>query len=157
EFAAAHSPVSYNVPRSTLREHCDELRGSLESVVLVCQTGNRAAQAERVLGRAGLTGVRVLHGGIAAWDAVGAPLNRGRVGWTLEQQVRLVAGILVLAGVLGGAVVPGLVWLAAAFDAGIRVAALNNTSRRGWLLAPLPFNREPVCSSGDVAAMLRDR
>lgn len=157
EFAAAHIPGSYNVPLDTLREHCDELRGSLESVVLVCQTGNRAAQAERVLGRAGLTGVRVLDGGIAAWDAVGAPLNRGRVGWTLERQVRLVAGVLVLAGVLGGAVVPGLEWLAAAIGAGLTVAALTNTCLMGTLLARLPFNRAPVCSAGDVAAMLRDR
>ncbi|HLU97842.1 rhodanese-related sulfurtransferase [Actinomadura hallensis] len=157
EFAAAHIPGSYNVPLDTLREHCDELRGSLERVVLVCRTGNRATQAERALSRAGLTDVQILDGGIVAWEAAGAPLNRGRAGWDLERQVRLVAGILVLTGVLGGTVVPGLEWLAGAVGAGLAIAALTNTCLMGSLLARLPFNRAPACNAGDVAAMLRDR
>ncbi|TDC71712.1 rhodanese-like domain-containing protein [Actinomadura sp. GC306] len=157
EFAAAHIPGSYNVPLDTLREHRDELRGSLQEVVLVCRTGARAAQAEHALAEAGLAKVHVLDGGIVAWEAAGAPINLGRARWDLERQVRLVAGLLVVVGVLGGIAVPGLQWLAAVIGAGLAVAAFTNTCAMGMLLARLPFNRAPACNAEDVVALLRDR
>ncbi|NEA29983.1 rhodanese-like domain-containing protein [Actinomadura bangladeshensis] len=156
EFAATHIPGSYNVPLDTLREHRAELRGSLDDVVLVCRTGARAAQADRALGEAGMTNVHILDGGIAAWEAAGAPLNRNRSRWDLERQVRLVAGVLVLTGVVGGLALPGLEWLAAAIGAGLTIAALTNTCMMGMLLAKLPFNRTTACSTESMVALLRD-
>ncbi|GAA1826301.1 rhodanese-like domain-containing protein [Actinomadura chokoriensis] len=156
EFAAAHIPGSYNVPLDTLREHRAELRGSLDGVVLVCRTGARAAQADRALGEAGMTNVHILDGGIAAWEAAGAPLNRNRSRWDLERQVRLVAGVLVLTGVVGGLALPGLEWLAAAVGAGLTIAALTNTCMMGMLLAKLPFNRTTACNAESMVALLRD-
>ncbi|TDC85846.1 rhodanese-like domain-containing protein [Actinomadura sp. 7K507] len=157
EFAAAHIPGSYNVPLDTLREHRAELRGSMDDVVLICRTGARASQAERALVEAGMTKVHILEGGIVAWEAAGAPLNRNRSRWDLERQVRLVAGLLVLTGVVGGLLVPGLEWLAAAIGAGLTVAALTNTCMMGMLLAKLPFNRAPACGAESMIAQLRDR
>lgn len=156
EFAATHIPGSYNVPLDTLREHRAELRGSLDDVVLVCRTGARAAQADRALGEAGMTNVHILDGGIAAWEAAGAPLNRNRSRWDLERQVRLVAGVLVLTGVVGGLALPGLEWLAAAIGAGLTIAALTNTCMMGMLLAKLPFNRTTACSAESMVVLLRD-
>src|SRR5699024_8812872 len=50
EFETVHIPGSYNVPLDTLREHREELGSHLEDeVVLVCRSGNRAEQAERLL------------------------------------------------------------------------------------------------------------
>ncbi|MES9537711.1 rhodanese-like domain-containing protein [Actinomadura sp. NPDC000600] len=157
EFAASHIPGSYNVPLDTLREHRAELRGSLDEVVLVCRSGARAAQAEEALGEAGMTNVHILDGGIVAWEAAGAPLNRNRSRWDLERQVRLVAGSLVVAGVVGGLVVPGLQWLAAGVGAGLTVAALTNTCTMGMLLSKLPFNRAPSCSVVTMAELLKER
>ncbi|MEU5878670.1 rhodanese-like domain-containing protein [Spirillospora sp. NPDC047279] len=157
EFAAVHIPGSYNVPLDTLREHRTELGAHLDEVVLVCRTGNRAAQAERALAESGMTNLHILSGGIAAWEAAGAPLNHGRSRWDLERQVRLAAGTLVLIGVIGGLVVPGMVWLAAAVGAGLAVAALTDTCLMGTLLAKLPFNRAPACDVADIVTLLRDR
>ncbi|HEU5155896.1 MAG TPA: rhodanese-like domain-containing protein [Streptosporangiaceae bacterium] len=154
EFAAVHIPGSYNVPLDTLREHRAELRRRLDDVVLVCRTGNRAAQAERALAEAGMTNVHVLAGGILAWEAAGGPLNRGRPRWDLERQVRLVAGALVVAAVAGGLVVPGLWWLAAVVGAGLMVAALTNTCALGAALARLPFNKGPGCDIETVVDRL---
>ncbi|MEV5412802.1 rhodanese-like domain-containing protein [Thermopolyspora sp. NPDC052614] len=154
EFAAAHIPGSYNVPLDNLREHRSELRRHLGQVVLVCRSGTRAAQAERVLAEAGMANLRVLDGGLLAWEAAGAPVSRGRPRWDLERQVRLVAGVLVLASVLGGLVVPGLEWLAAAIGAGLAVAALTNTCAMGMLLARLPFNRVAACDAEAIVARL---
>ena len=157
EFAASHIPGSYNVPLDTLREHRAELRGSLDEVVLVCRSGARAAQAEEALAEAGMTNVHILDGGIVAWEAAGAPLNRNRSRWDLERQVRLVAGSLVVVGVVGGLVVPGLQWLAAGVGAGLTVAALTNTCTMGMLLSKLPFNRAPSCSVVTMAELLKER
>lgn len=154
EFAAAHIPGSYNVPLDTLREHRDELRRHLDEVVLVCRTGGRAAAAERALADAGMTNVHVLDGGIVAWERAGAPLNRGRATWDLERQVRLAAGGLVAAGVLGSLAVPGLRWLSGAVGAGLVIAALTNTCAMGMLLSRLPFNRAPACDAGDLVGRL---
>lgn len=157
EFAAAHIPGSYHVPLDTLREHRDELRRHLGEVVLICRTGGRAAMAERALAEAGMTGVHVLDGGIVAWERAGAPLNRGRAAWDLERQVRLVAGGMVAAGVLGSLAVPGLQWLSAAIGAGLVIAALTDTCAMGMLLARLPFNRAPACDAATlVARLVRD-
>jgi rhodanese-related sulfurtransferase len=156
EFETAHIPGSYNVPLHLLREHRDEISRHLDQVVLVCRSGNRAAQAELILAGIGMTNLHLLDGGILAWQAAGAPLIRGRARWDLERQVRLTAGTLVLAGVLGSLALPGLQWLAAAIGAGLAVAALTNTCLMGTLLARLPFNRAASCDVDTVVRQLVD-
>lgn len=155
EFEAAHIPGAYNVPLDTLREHREDLLAHLdEEVVLVCRSGQRAAQAEQALAVAGLPNLRVLDGGMLAWEAVGAPVRRGRARWDLERQVRLVAGAVVLLAVLGSLVVPGLQWVAAAVGLGLTLAALTNTCAMGMLLARLPYNRGAGCDIDAVVAQL---
>jgi rhodanese-related sulfurtransferase len=153
EFESAHIPGSYNVPLDTLREHREELRRHLdEDVVLVCRSGQRASQAEAALRGAGLPGLRVLDGGIVAWEAARAPVNRGRQTWELERQVRLVAGSLVALSVLASVLVPGLKWVAFAIGAGLTLAAVTNTCAMGMLLAKAPWNR--TADSCDVEAIV---
>jgi rhodanese-related sulfurtransferase len=144
EFETAHIPGSDNVPLDTLRAHRDEIAARPGSgVVLVCRSGQRAAQAERLLAEAGLPDVRVLTGGILAWERSGADVVRGRARWELERQVRLVAGSLVLLGILVSLVVPGAKWFSAAIGGGLVFAALSNTCAMGMLLSRLPYNRGP--------------
>lgn len=149
EFETSHIPGAYNVPLDTLREHRAELRRHLDDdVVLVCQSGGRAAQAEEALAGAGLPGLCVLDGGMVAWQSAGAPVTEGRQTWELERQVRLVAGGLVAAGVLGSVKVPALKWVAGAIGAGLTGAALTNTCAMGMALSRMPWNR--TGSSCDV-------
>ena len=142
EFETAHIPGSYNVPLDNLREHRVELRRHLdEDVVLVCRSGNRAEQAEKALAEVGLPGLHVLEGGMVAWEAAGAPVNRGQQTWELERQVRLTAGAIVAASVFGSAAVPRLKWVAAGIGTGLVVAALTNTCAMGVVLTKMPWNR----------------
>ena len=155
EFETAHIPGSYNVPLDTLREHRAELLGHLdEQVVLVCRSGRRAVTAERALAGAGLPNLRILDGGILAWQASGAQVNRGRPRWELERQVRLVAGSIVLAAVLGSLALPGLQWLAAAIGAGLAGAAVTDTCAMGAVLAKMPWNRGRRQDIGTIIAQL---
>jgi len=157
EFETAHIPGAYNVPLDLLREHRAELLTHLdEDVVLVCRSGARATQAERSFAEAGLPNLRVLDGGMLAWQATNAPTNRGRARWDLERQVRLVAGTIVLASILASLVVPALKWIAAGIGAGLTVAALTDTCAMGMLLAKLPYNRGTRCDLDTIVGQLRD-
>jgi rhodanese-related sulfurtransferase len=156
EFATAHIPCSVNVPLDLLREHRDELLPHLdERVVLVCRSGQRATAAEQALA-AGLPNLRILQGGITAWQAAGAALRTGRPRWDLERQVRLVAGSVVLVAVLASVAFEPAKWLAAFIGAGLTVAALTNTCAMGMLLAKLPYNRGPRTDLAAVVAALAD-
>jgi rhodanese-related sulfurtransferase len=157
EFETGHIPGAYNVPLDLLREHRAELLAHLDDeVVLVCRSGARATQAGQTLAQAGLPNLKVLDGGILAWQAVGAPVNHGRARWDLERQVRLVAGSIVLAAVLISVAVPGTQWVAAAVGAGLAVAALTNTCAMGMLLSKLPYNRGATCDLDTIVGQLRD-
>lgn len=145
EFETLHIPGSYNVPLDLLREHRTDLAPRLgRETVLVCRSGARATQAEQALAAAGPTarpGPRVLAGGIAGWEAAGAPVNRGRQTWELERQVRLVAGSIVTTSILGSTAAPRLKWVAAAIGSGLTLAAVSNTCAMGTALSKMPWNR----------------
>ncbi|MBG0831848.1 rhodanese-like domain-containing protein [Planomonospora sp. ID67723] len=157
EFETAHIPGSCNVPLDVLREHRDELRPHLdEQVVLICRSGQRAQAAEQALASAGLPNLRVLSGGITAWQAAGAPVATGRPRWELERQVRLVAGSIVLGSLLTSTVIPRAKWVAAAIGGGLTFAALSGTCAMGMALAKLPYNRGPHTDITTVLGALAD-
>ncbi|WP_327643906.1 rhodanese-like domain-containing protein [Micromonospora zamorensis] len=157
EFETSHIPGSYNVPLDLLREHRQELRNHLdEDVVLVCRTGARATQAEQTLAGVGLPNVKVLDGGIMAWQAANAPISQGAPRWDLERQVRLVAGSIVLVSVLGSVFVPQLKWVAGFIGAGLTFAAVSNTCAMGMMLGKLPYNRGANCDVNTIVGQLRD-
>ena len=155
EFASAHIPGSYNVPFDLLPEHASTTGSAIdEPVVLVCRSGARARQAQQSLRNGQLPGLHVLDGGLSAWEAAGLPLNRGRQRWSLDRQVRGVAGTLVLVGALGGLLAwPPLGLLAAGVGAGLAFSALTDTCGMALLLGKLPYNRDAGC---DIGGILRD-
>ena len=90
-----------------------------------------------------------------AWEQAGAPLRRGaQVG--ARAPVRLVAGGLVLSGVLASVVVPGAKWFSAAIGGGLVGAALTDSCPAGTLLAKLPYNRGASCDLQSVLRELED-
>lgn len=153
EFEAGHIATSYHVPLDALREHRDEFRHLDAHVVLVCQSGSRAAQAAERLAGAGLVNLQILDGGIARWVTAGGDVNCGRRRWTLERQVRLAAGAVVLASVLTSVALPVASLVAGVVGGGLVVAALTDTCALGSLLARLPYNRGDRC---DVRAVVRE-
>jgi rhodanese-related sulfurtransferase len=143
EFETRHIAGSYNLPLHLIGEHAAVLAARLDrNVVLVCQSGVRADQARQRLAGTGMTNLHVLTAGVPGFAAAGGPVVEGRSRWSMERQVRLVAGGLVLAGVLASRLVhPKAVLLAGGIGAGLTVSALTNTCTMGRLLAALPHNR----------------
>ncbi|MER6103184.1 rhodanese-like domain-containing protein [Streptomyces sp. NPDC001832] len=158
EFRTVHIPGACNVPMAILREHRTELLSYLdEDVVLVCRSGTRAAQAKAALAEAGLPNLRVLDGGMTAWETAGAPVNRGSERWDMERQVRLVAGSIVLTTGLVGLLVPGVHLIGTAVGAGLTYAAVSNSCAMGVLLSKLPYNRGPRTDIRTVTTALRNK
>jgi hypothetical protein len=121
----------------------------------VCQSGARAAKADDSLREAGMTNIRILEGGMNAWMSAGESVKTVKERWSLERQVRLVAGSIVLAAIVVSVWVPAARFVAGFVGAGLTFAALSNTCAMGMLLAKLPYNRGAACDINDVVRRLR--
>jgi rhodanese-related sulfurtransferase len=145
EFETVHIEGAINVPLPLVEQHTERLAAALDRpAVIVCQSGVRAAQAHQRLAAAGVEHAQVLDGGMAAYIADGGDVVRGRARWSLERQVRLVAGTLVLTGLLAGLRIPTARLLAAGIGAGLTVSALTDTCTMGRILSKLPYNTGPT-------------
>ena len=150
EFETAHIAGSYNVPLNLLGEHATQLAARLDrQVVLVCQSGARAGQAQQRLAGVGAEQVHVLDGGIGAYAAAGGEVVHGRARWAMERQVRLVAGSLVVLGAALGLRFRPAGLLAGGVGAGLTVSALTDTCTMARLLSALPYNRGPRDRTAD--------
>src|SRR5687767_10817033 len=143
EFETGHIPGAYHVPLDDVAKHAPVLASTLAKthVVLVCQSGGRAKQAQEKLAAAGLAGASVLAGGMSAWQAAGGPVKAGHAHWALERQVRLVAGSIVLTSILTSIVKPKARFVAGGVGAGLVFAAVSNTCMMGNMLSKLPYNQ----------------
>ena len=144
EFREAHVDFARNVPLDQLdpqtirsQRNCSPT----EPLYVICRSGGRGKQACERLAAAGLDVVNV-EGGTQAWDASGLPVVRGKKAISLERQVRIAAGALVLSGaVLALTVQPYFALLSGFVGAGLMFAGITDTCGMGMLLARMPWNR----------------
>ena len=118
------------------------LARDVDACVLICRSGKRAASAMEKLAAAGCGNLQVLEGGVSAWDEAGLPVNRGAKAMSLERQVRIAAGAMVLTGViLGSTVNAGFYGLSAFVGAGLMFAGITDWCGMAMLLAKMPWNQ----------------
>ena len=144
EFAEVHVPQARNVPLNELKPGSLQLQKD-QPVYLLCRNGGRATKAADKFARAGFEQPFVVEGGTLGWIAANLPVTRGltRV-ISLERQVRIVAGSLVLIGVvLGWLVHRDFFGLSAFVGAGLVFAGITDFCGMGLLLAKLPWNTRP--------------
>ena len=151
EFSEVHVPQaklrtldSLN-PESLVRE--DGLSKD-QPVYLLCRSGARATKAGEKLAAAGFSQPIVVEGGTLAWTDAGLPVNRSAVKVvSLERQVRIAAGSLVLTGVLLAYFVhPYFIGLSAFVGAGLVFAGITDWCGMGLLLAKAPWNNRAPAS-----------
>lgn len=114
-----------------------------KTTYLLCRSGNRACQAGERLEKMHFSDVRVIEGGLGAWESSGRSVIKGNSKvWGLERQVRFAAGFLVLAGLVLSAIIhPGWVFLSGFVAAGLIFSAVTDTCGMGMVLARMPWNR----------------
>lgn len=111
-------------------------------VYVLCQTETRAKTAAEKLLAAGQNEVIVVQGGTRAWEAAGLPVVRGRKTISLERQVRITAGSLVVLGVLLGWFVNRWFFGLSGFvGAGLVFAGITDTCGMAMVLARAPWNQ----------------
>jgi len=111
-------------------------------VVLHCRSGTRSTDAAGRLLACGWPEVTQLEGGIEAWKKSGLPVER-TPGATIsiQRQVQITAGSLVVAGAaLGYLVSPWFYLLSAFVGAGLVFAGVTNTCGMAALLGRMPWN-----------------
>ena len=158
EFAAGHLHGARLLPLDEMPRRLGEIDRT-RPVVVVCRTGKRSAQAREALASAGIEQVSDLAGGLNAWQEAGLPVEKSaRVPWSLERQVRVVAGSLVLLGIVFGFLAhPAFFGLSAFVGAGLVFAGVTDWCGMGLLLARMPWNRRPqeAGAKGSTSCSLR--
>lgn len=152
EFEAARIEGAVNLPLDTLECCRDTLRELDAEIVLLCKSGARANKAAEQLGD--IATVRLLDGGLDGWRQAGFPVAEGRSTWTIERQVRLVAGSIVLGSILASVRFPKAKWVGAFIGGGLTFAGLTDTCGMGLLLARMPWNRTPEADVEDTLRKL---
>ena len=151
EFREVHVEFARNLPLDCLDPAAvARTRGGSNGLPLyvICNSGSRANLACEKLAAAGLADVVNVEGGTAAWDAAGLPVIRGKKAMSLERQVRIAAGSLVLAGVILSLFVhPYLIGLSAFVGAGLVFAGITDTCGMGMLLSRMPSNQVKSCET----------
>ena len=115
---------------------------SQQPLYVICRSGNRANQACEKILAAGFTNIVSVEGGTLAWEQAGLPVTRGKKAISLERQVRIAAGLLVVIGAaLGYFVDKNWIGLSAFVGAGLTFAGITDTCGMGMILARMPWNQ----------------
>lgn len=143
EFREVHAVGAKNIPLDEIDvEHIVRQReGELEPLYLICRSDSRGKKACEAFHAMGYTNVVNVAGGTIAWDDLGLPVVRGKKTISLERQVRIAAGSLVMMGVaLGWGVHPAFNGLAAFVGAGLTFAGMTDSCGMAMVLAKMPWN-----------------
>ena len=147
EYQEVHVDIARNVPLDQI-DPAALMRardGSAnEPLYFICRSGSRGQQACEKFVKAGFANVINVEGGTMACVEAGLPVVRGKKVMSLERQVRIAAGSLVVLGaVLAWLVHPAFMGLSAFIGAGLVFAGVTNTCGMGMLLAQMPWNQVP--------------
>jgi rhodanese-related sulfurtransferase len=157
EFSEVHAEGARLIPLDKLDPQAvmsGRSGSSDQPLFFICKSGGRSAKAVEKCRAAGFTNAISVEGGTAAWERAGLPVVRGaRKLMSLERQVRIGAGSLVLVGVLLGWLVhPAFFGLSAFVGAGLVFAGVTDWCGMGMLLAKMPWNTRTAESGGGSEA-----
>jgi len=145
EFEEVHVAAARNIPLDKLdpvvvMQARNDSKD--EPLYLICRSGSRGQKACERFQAAGFANVINVEGGTLACVEGGVPVVRGKKVISLERQVRIAAGSLVVIGaVLGWFVHPAFIALSAFVGAGLVFSGVSDTCGMGMLLARMPWNK----------------
>ena len=157
EYRECHVEFARNIPLDQLdpKAVMQARSGSGEKpLYVVCRSGSRGKKACEKFHQAGFTNVINVEGGTLACKPAGLSLIQGKKVISLERQVRIAAGSLVLLGaVLAWQIHPAFIGLSGFVGAGLIFAGITDTCGMGMMLARMPWNccNERSVSCDDIA------
>lgn len=142
EFRAEHIPGSYSIPLDKVS--ISNLPVNNKTIVFICKTGRRSSiVCEKFSNYYPNMEVYSLNGGISAWKEAGYDIiTTSKFRIPLEQQIQLMAGTLVLFGVVVGSLVNSFFYLLSGFvGCGLIFSGLTGWCGMAKLLAMMPWNQ----------------
>ena len=141
EFGSVHANGAINYPMESFDLNSLNFSKTQE-VHVICQSGGRSMKVCQKLEAAGFEQVVNIDGGTSAWVSAALPVNKGKQAMSLERQVRIAAGALVVIGaVVGHFYNPAGYGLSAFVGAGLVFAGVTDTCGMGMIIAKMPWNR----------------
>ncbi|MBX3461347.1 MAG: MBL fold metallo-hydrolase [Planctomycetes bacterium] len=143
---------AWNIPLDELEDRITELNKARGTVVLTCESGNRALMAAQILQRRKFGNFKIMDGGMKGWKKAGLPYKKGRKVLPIMRQVQLGAGLLVLAGVaLGTFVNPWFYAISGFVGAGLTLAGSTGFCGMALMLIHLPWNKVAPTTGGGTS------
>ena len=155
EFREVHVEGARNVPLDRLDAAAllKERNGSAsEPLYVICRSGSRGQQACEKFLQAGFSKAVNVEGGTLACVEAGLLVVRGKKTVSLERQVRIAAGAIVLFGAALSFVHPAFLGLSAFVGAGLLFSGITDTCGMGLILARMPWNK---CSPDSTSQCAR--
>jgi len=158
EYGAGHIPGAQLIPIDSLS--ADALAhafkrpslGREETLYISCHTGPRALQAAERLQQAGYANLTLVEGGTQRREQLGLPVERCGKALSLERQVQIAVGsLLVLKVFLGFSVHELFFALVAMIGIGLIVAGITHWCGMARLIARMPWNRSTNCAQAASA------
>jgi len=149
EFRGIHAVGARNVPLDGIRakDMIAARENSSEPLYFICRSDGRGKKACEAFIAAGYDNVVNIAGGTIAWDDLGLPVVRGKKSISLERQVRIAAGLLVVAGAALSILHPWWIALSAFVGAGLVFAGITDSCGMAMLLAKMPWNQVKQCDA----------
>jgi len=143
EFRGSHIAEAENVPLDQISGESLDLKAEKgDRIFLICQSGVRSAKASEKLRSLGYSEAVSIEGGMNAWEARGYGAEKGKKTISIERQVRIAAGSLVVVGAILGVLVNlWFVGISAFVGAGLVFAGVTDTCGMGMMLSRMPWNR----------------
>ncbi len=142
EYAAIHIDNFTAKPLSTIDRN--SFADEEATIVLLCRSGARAQKAADMIDSENRS-IKIVEGGLMAWEAAGLPVVRGKSSaLPLERQTQIAIGSLLLIFVsLGWFVHPAFFALIVGMGCGLIFAGVSGTCALGLFIAKMPWNRAP--------------
>jgi rhodanese-related sulfurtransferase len=145
EFAGERLPDAENVPLDRIVGEAGRWDRS-ESLILVCAHGVRSQDAAKRLEQLGFSRVHSLEGGLHACKRAGLEVITDRKPIPLVRQALIVAGSMVLLGLLLARFVsPWFLLLDLMLGCGMVFAGTTGLCPMAWLVSKMPWNGPVAC------------
>ena len=152
EYMQVHAVVARNYPLDSLDPRQIMLSHGSNGhspLYVICKSGTRANMACRKFEEAGFDNIVMVEGGTSAWESAGLPVNRSEKRIkviAIDRQMRIVAGSLVVLGVVLANINPWFIGLSAFVGAGLIFAGVTDYCPMMAALARMPWNRGQACA-----------
>jgi len=148
EVNSAYLAGCLNIPlheltAERLSREIETAKKDTDTIYLLCQSGQRSELAANQLKGKVAGKLVIISSGINGMKQANIPLlESAKQTVSLERQVRITAGMLVVVGtILGTWINPVYYGLSAFVGAGLTFAGITNTCGMGMLIARMPWNR----------------